>query len=270
MKANFLKYLQVFKISFAQEFAYKANFVMWRVRNVIKFFLVFFLWDAAFNQNQQLFGYDRNQMLTYVFGLLFVNAFVLSTRAQDINGEITSGNIMNLLVRPVDFFKYWLTRDASSKALNLVFVILEFGVLFVLLKPPFFLQTNLLYILLFFVALVLAMAIYFLIAMMISFTPFWFPEAGWGMTFLVSGIFVQFLSGSLYPLDVFPKVVQNILLATPFPYMIFTPLQIYLGKATGTSLLAFLLIPLAWVLLGYFVMKKLWNKGLMVYEAYGR
>jgi ABC-type uncharacterized transport system permease subunit len=264
------KYLQVFQISFSQEFAYKMNFVMWRVRNIIRFFLVFFLWDTAFNSNTTLFGYDKEKMITYVFGLLFVNAFVLSTRAQDVAGEISSGNVMNLIVRPINFFKYWLTRDFSTKALNSAFVVLEFTLLFVILKPPFFLQGNVLYLLSFLVALVLAILIYFLLSMMVSLMPFWYPEAGWGLHFLISGVIVQFFSGALFPIDVFPRVFQNIIYATPFPYLVFTPLQIYLGRVGGASLAAYLLIPLAWVILGYFLYGKLWRKGLIAYEAHGR
>lgn len=264
------KYLQIFRISFAQEFAYRLNFIMWRVRNVIRFFLVFFLWDAAFVGNQNLFGYDRSRMLTYVFGILFVNAFVLSTRAQDVSGEISSGNVINLLLRPVNFFKYWLTRDISSKALNLAFVILEFTLLLIILRPPFFAQTNPVYLFAFVVALILAVLIYFIMMMLVSMAPFWFPESGWGLHFLISGVLVQFLSGALFPIDVFPKVIQNILYATPFPYLVFSPLQIYLGKITGASLGAFLIIPLAWVIVGYLVLNIVWQKGLQAYEAHGR
>src|SRR3989344_5901660 len=158
------KYLQVFKISFEQEFAYRLNFIMWRVRNVLQIFVVFFLWDTIFSfRESTLFGYDRDRILTYVFGLIFVKAFVFSARAQDVSGEIARGEIINYLLKPVNYFKYWLTRDISSKALNLAFATVEFGILYLILKPPLFFQTNPIIILLFLVSIILAMSTYFFI-----------------------------------------------------------------------------------------------------------
>src|SRR3990167_1574500 len=209
------KYLQVFKISFQQEFAYRLNFIMWRVRNVLQIFVVFFLWDTVFSFREgELFGYDRDRILTYVFGLIFIKAFVLSARAQDVAGEIARGDIINYLLKPVSYFKYWLTRDISSKALNLIFAVFEFGILYLILKPPFYFQTN--------------------------------------------------------PLDILPANLQNILSFTPFPYLIFFPLQVYLGKITGLLLLKGIVVSLVWIVILWFFMKWVWNKGFKAYQAYGR
>jgi ABC-2 type transport system permease protein len=120
------KYRQVFKISFQQEFAYRVNFILWRLRNVLQIFLVFFLWDTVFsNPGQQVFGYDRKKILTYVFGLLVVRAFVLSSKVSEIGGEISRGDLSNYLIKPVNYLKYWFTRDIASKGLNLSFALVE-------------------------------------------------------------------------------------------------------------------------------------------------
>ncbi len=265
------KYLQVFKISFQQEFAYRLSFVMWRVRNVLQIFVVFFLWDTIFNiQGRELFGYTKEKILTYVFGLIIVRALVLSARAQDVSGEIARGEIINYLLKPVNYFKYWLTRDFSSKALNLFFAAGEFFLLYLILKPPFYFQTSIFQIFLFLVAISLAMLTYFLLLFVVDAIPFWAPELGWGGHFLFSVIMVEFLSGVLFPLDVLPQVIQNILSYTPFPYLVFFPLQVYLGKITGFLAFKGMFISLAWVFILWFVMRSVWNKGLKVYQAYGR
>lgn len=265
------KYLQVFKISFQQEFVYRTNFIMWRVRNILQIFLVFFLWDAVFsNPGQVIFGYDRAKVLTYVFGLLVVRAFVLSARAADVAGEIARGELSNHLLKPLNYFNYWFTRDISSKVLNLLFASAETLILFFILKPPFFLQTNLVSILGFLAAIVLAMFIYFTLLFIVSSIPFWLPEAGWGVHFLVTVVVVEFLSGALFPLDILPQVVQNILNFLPFPYLIFFPLQVYLGKITGAVLLKGILISIFWAVSLWYVMQGIWKKGLKVYQAHGR
>lgn len=265
------KYLQVFKISFQQEFAYRVNFIMWRVRNVLQIFLVFFLWDTVFSDpGRVVFGYDRTRILTYVFGLLLVRAFVLSARAVEVAGEISRGDLSNYLIKPLSYFKYWLTRDLSSKTLNLSFAVVEAFVLYLILKPPFFIQTNLFFIAGFLLALAAAMFIYFTLLFITSAVPFWIPEAGWGTHFLFSVVIVEFLSGALFPLDILPVGVHNLLNFTPFPYLIFFPLQVYLGKITGFALFRGIFVSVFWAGALWFIMRSIWNRGLKVYQAHGR
>ncbi len=247
------KYFQVFKISFQQEFVYRVNFIMWRFRNILQIFLVFFLWDTVFTQpGREIFGYDRTHILTYVFGLLIVRGIVLSARSIEVAGEISRGELSNYLLKPASYFKYWLSRDISSKALNLVFAAVETTLLFFILKPPFFLQTNPTLIVGFIFALALAVFIYFVLLFITSSVPFWVPEAGWGMHFLVTAVAVEFLSGALFPLDILPGVIQSILNYTPFPYLIFFPLQVYLGRITGFALVRGLFVSSFWAVALWF------------------
>lgn len=265
------KYLSVFKISFHQEFAYRLSFVMWRVRNVLQILVVFFLWDTIFSFREgELFGYDRDKILTYVLGLVFVKAFVLSARAQDVAGEIARGEIINYLLKPLNYFKYWLTRDLSSKTLNLSFALGEFTLLYFILKPPFYFQVNFFQILLFLLSIGLAILTYFLLLFIVNAIPFWAPELGWGGHFIFTVIMVEFLSGVLFPLDILPMGIQNVLSFTPFPYLIFFPLQIYLGKITGLLAVKGILISFAWIFILWFLMKWIWQKGFKAYQAYGR
>src|SRR5688572_27144294 len=158
------KYWQIFKISFEQEFAYKVSFIMWRFRNVLQIFVAFFLWDKIFTDpGTVVFGYDRSRILTYVFAIILVRALVLSARAIDVSNDIAQGELSNYLVKPISYFKYWFTRDISSKALNISFAIGEFFLLFILLRPPIYFQQDLATILTFLISVILAIFIYFFI-----------------------------------------------------------------------------------------------------------
>jgi len=266
-----LKYWQIFKISFMEEFAYKVNFIMWRVRNVFQIIITFYLWDTIFSTpGRQIFGYDRGRILTYVFALMIVRAIVLSARAVDVSSDVAEGNLSNYLVKPMSYFKYWMTRDIASKALNLSFAAAEFAILFAFLKPPFFFQTDIYTILSFLIAVVLAVLIYFSLLFIISAVPFWAPELGWGSQFLVIIVMMEFLSGTVFPIDILPAVYQKIIMATPFPYMIFFPVEVYLGKITGMELIGGFITSAAWAVVLYFAMRYVWARGLKVYQAFGR
>lgn len=265
------KYLSIFKISLEQEFIYPWNFVMWRVRNVMQIFLIFSLWNAVFyDSSRAIFGYNRNMILTYVFGILIIRAIVFSARIVDVAEEIASGDVSNLLLKPVNYFKYWLTRDLSSKALNLVFAIVETGILFILLKPPFFWQTNLLNLAGFVVAILLAVIIFFCLLFLANMIAFWAPEMGWSIQFLFILIIGEFLSGSVFPLDVLPGAIQQVLYLLPFPYLVFFPLQVYLGKFSGLLMVKGLVIGGIWVLVLILILRFVWSKGIRRFAAEGR
>jgi len=265
------KYLQVAKVSLKQEIAYPVNFIMWRIRNVIQILLVYFLWNAAFSSpGRILFGYDRDKILTYVFGVMLVRAFVLSSKSMDVAGEISRGELSNSLVKPIGYFKYWLSRDISSKALNLFFAAAEIIVLYVLLRPPVFIQGSIFVNLLFFFSIIVAILLFTLILFLVSSITFWLPEMGWSVHFLVTTVVVEFLSGVLFPLDVFPLVVQKIINLTPFPYLVFFPLQVYLGKLTSPELVKGFAVDTLWLFVFIYILNIVWKKGLKVYEGYGR
>jgi ABC-2 type transport system permease protein len=265
------KYLSVFKISFAQEFAYKVNFILWRVRNVLQIFLVFFLWDTVFQDpGRVVFGYDRAKILTYVFAILVVKALVLSARAVDVPGEISRGELSNYLLKPIGYFKYWLTRDLSSKALNLSFAVFEFLFLYILIKPPLFVQTNPVLLFGFLVSITLALMIFFTLLFTTGLVPFWRPEWAGGLQFMIIFVATEFLAGGLFPLDILPANIQKVLFLTPFPYLIFFPIQVYLGKLSSPEMIKGIMAAFIWAVALYLFMRNIWQKGLKVYQSHGR
>jgi ABC-2 type transport system permease protein len=269
MKLN--KYLSIFKISFQQEFVYRLNFVMWRLRNVMQIFLIFFLWSAVFSDPTRIvFGYDQGKILTYVLGILILRAIVFSARAVDIPGEISTGDLSNYLLKPVGYLRYWFTRDLSSKTLNLSFAFLETIILFLILRPPFFLQTNPSTLFLFTISVLLAVLLYFSLIVLVSMTPFWAPSSGWGAQFLFVGIVTEFLSGAVFPLDVMPSLFQKTFHFLPFQYLLFFPLQVYLGKINLDMVLSGIIVEFVWVAIFVYLVNVVWKRGIKRYAAEGR
>jgi len=265
------KYLSVIYISLKQEFAYKLNFLMWRFRNILNILVFFFLWSAVFETNQtEVFGYTKEKILTYAFVLIMIRAISLSSRSVDVASQIANGEISNLLVKPLDFFKYWLARDISSKLLNLFFAFFETLILVFLLNPPIFIQTDILIIGLFIFSMIISSLIYFNILMLTNFIPFWMPEAFWGAQFLVIIVIVEFFSGAFFPIDIFPDFIYKILMFTPFPYLIYAPIKIYLGSFTLMQSVKSIVYGTVWITILWYLVKRTWLKGLKVYESYGR
>lgn len=236
----------------------------------MQIFLIFFLWDTIFSDpRRNVFGYSRAEILTYVFGLILIRSIVLSTRSIDVAGEIARGGLSNLLLKPLSYFNYWFTRDISSKALNFLFAVSETILLYLILHPNFFLQKNLVIFGLFLLSLFFAIILYFLLVFLFSLPTFWYPQQAWGFIFLLI-ILVDLLGGGIFPLDILPSGIQKVVYFTPFPYLLFVPIEIYLGKLGTFKSLGFLLISLAWVLVLIFANKRIWIVGIKSYSAEGR
>ncbi|KKS95605.1 MAG: hypothetical protein UV71_C0005G0034, partial [Microgenomates group bacterium GW2011_GWC1_43_13] len=215
-------------------------------------------------------GYDRAKILTYVFAIMIVRALVFSARAMDVSRDIAQGDLSNYLLKPLSYLKYWFTRDVSSKVLNLIFAGAEFIILFLILRPPFFFQGDTVALLAFTASIILAIMIYFFILFLISSIPFWAPEIGWGSHFLVTVVIIEAFSGALFPINILPQGLQSFIMATPFPYLIYFPVQVYLGNIQGSALMGGLMVALAWTGVLWFSLKFIWQKGLKVYQAIGR
>lgn len=263
-----LKYLQIIKNTFEEYFIYRVNFLMWRVRNVLGLLTGYFLIKAIFTGGKVIYGYDLERILTYIFTVSILRAIIFASRTVDLAGVITSGDLTNYLIKPISTLKVWFTRDIADKILNIGFCFLEVGLIVYLFKPPFFIQTNPLQILVFIASSFLAILLYFFINFLISLVGFWTPEV-WAPRFIFT-ILMNFFSGGVVPLDVLPPPIYELFQLTPFPYLLFNPINIYLGRASLLGSFASLVIVLFWIVIFYLIAQFIWQKGLRVYTAPGR
>ncbi|MFC1653544.1 ABC transporter permease [Patescibacteria group bacterium] len=264
------KYIAATKITWANGFVYRLNFVMWRVRMFIQLIAIYFLWLTITKQNQTPFGYEQSILLTYVIGSSFIRALVFSSQSINAQSEIANGDLSNYLVKPLNYFRYWLFRDFSDKFLNIIFSIAEMIIVILIFKPPIFIQTDPFYILGFIGISLLAMLLYFFFSFIVSMTTFWYAEAnGWPQRFLIFTV-LEFLAGGLFPLDILPQNIYNLIKYLPPTYFAFIPLQTYLGRLEAQQVVSSAVIMMGWIVGLNIFAKIIWKKGLKVYGAYGR
>jgi ABC-2 type transport system permease protein len=261
------KYWQVLRSTWDEMTTYRFNFLMWRVRNVVQLLTVYFLWLTVTPQNGTLFGYSREMILTYILlGLLF-GSIVLSTRTQEIGENIDNGDVANFLVKPFHFFRYWFARDIGDKLFNISFAVCELVILYFILRPPVFLQTDPALLALTGVAVVFAILINFFIGCLLGMVAFWSPEV-WAPRFIFF-ILISFFSGGLFPLDIFPAWAQEIFKYSPLTYLQYFPIKLYLGAFHTQQILTGFFIAGVWVILLYAATQFVWHRGLRNYSSQG-
>ncbi len=262
------KYWLIIRNTWDEYLVYRLNFVLWRVRVIIRFLITYFLWSSIYTGTQPYFGYTRETMLTYVLMVYLVSNFVFATRTQDVGSEINEGKLTNYLLKPINYFASLASRDISDKLLNFGCTIVELIAIFILLKPQFIFQTNPVVLILVLMAFVGGIVIYFMVSLLLSFIGFWTTEV-WVTRFIFI-ILIDFLAGNFFPIDILPPVILRILLLTPLPYIYYFPVKLYLGNLTVFSIFQGFTVLVFWTLLLIFLVSFVWKKGLRVYSAEGR
>lgn len=243
---------------------------MWRVRVVLQALITLFLWGVIYQSNPNAFGYDSASMLTYIFGISLLRSVVFLGRTTDIQADITSGDLSNLLVKPIGLFRYWWSRDVADKFLNVIFALIEMTLLVGILNPPLLPPASASLMLPFAVSVVIAVFLYFFFSLSISFTTFWLSEGnGWPQRFFLLTM-MEFLAGGLFPLDILPPSLQQLLFFLPTTYMVFMPMHMYLGRLESNMIVPVLLIGTTWTLVFFCISRLLLKKGIQTYGAYGK
>jgi len=261
------KYFEIFRVTWAEYLSYRLNFILWRFRVFLNLLIIFFLWSSIYAGQSRLFDYTKVQILTYILLSSLIANFVMGTRTTEIAQQIIQGDIINYILKPVSFFKYYLAKDLADKFINFIFAFFEIGLLIVLFKPDLYIQKDPLALFSFIILFLIGTLISFFINISLSFIGFWTTEV-WAPRFIYF-VLISFLSGAYFPLDILPKPLYYLLLATPFPYLYYLPTKIYL-QGVSTDILYAIALSLTWVYLSYKFSKLLWQKGLKNFSFYGR
>ncbi len=262
------KYSLIIQNTWNEFFSYRLNFLIWRVRWVLQILTLFFIWSAILGTKSNIFGYDASKMLTYILGGSIVSAFVWSSRSYQIGDDINNGDLSNYLMKPINFIVYYLFVDLGDKTMNLFFSVVEVSILFIVLKPPFFIQTNINYLSLFLISILIALCISFLFNVVLGFLGFWSPEV-WAPRFIFN-IILSFFAGTYFPIDILPRPIASFFSFLPFQYTLYFPLKVYLGQLSGVEIFKGIMIGAGWLVALLLFANYMWSKGLKTYTAYGR
>lgn len=265
------KYLYVASLGLQSTLVYRANFFFRALFALVPLTAVLLLWQAVFEgkgEGGTMGGWDFSQLVSYYLLVMIVDALTAVTEDDwQIASDIKDGRISQFLLKPVDYLTYRFSLFASGRLIyTLSAAIPVAAYLFwqrAHLAPPADATAGAVFA----VSVLLALVLQFLIAYTMALLAFWVLEVA---TF----IFIQFAleyiaSGQLFPLDLLPPAVQRVVELTPYPYLMFFPVSVYLGRITGDALWRGLAIQAAWVVLAYLLARLVWSRGIRKYSAAG-
>jgi ABC-2 type transport system permease protein len=206
-------------------------------------------------------------MITYIMISGIIGSFVFSTRVPDMGGDILSGKIINYITKPISILDYLLSREAADKLINLLFGVTEVILFITIFKPHIYIQTNIIVYVILLLYILMAALLAFFISYLLAMIAFWSNEV-WAPRYIYI-VISSILAGTAFPLDILPKFMYEIFMLTPFPYLLFIPIKIYL-QGFSFNLIKPSIVLIVWMMLLYFFSKFIWNKGMREFSFFGK
>ena len=260
-------YLSVY---YAYMLEYRAELFLWMIATVLPLIMMG-PWIEAGSTGR--FPLGAAAFARYFLAAFLVRQFSLAWVIYEFEGLVTTGRLSPLLLHPIDPFWRLISAHLSEHAARLPFVIVLITVA-VLLVPQAILDLDGGYwvptpggVALAVVATYAAFTLRFLLQYTLALLAFWFER----VSAFERVLFLPylFLSGLIAPLEVFPDVVREITLLTPFPYLIWFPARILCGQGTSAEIGRGFLVVLGWLVVVVVVNRLLWRRGLTHYSAMG-
>ena len=263
------KYLHVINIGIQNTLVYRANFLFRSAFNLVPLFATISLWRAVYASNDgDVAGYRLAEMVSYYLIVTIVDG--LTAVFDDdwmIAADIREGKISQFILQPVDYLTYRFCLFTSTRLIFSAVAAIPIG-LFVFFHRQYFVPPPDFQTMVWFgVSVAMTALLQFLISYTMALLAFWLLEIS---TFIFIVFAFEYIAGGhLFPLDILPPMLMKLLYLTPFPYQMFFPVSIYVGKTTGAAMYQGLVIQFLWVVAFYVLARFVWSRGIRHYSAVG-
>lgn len=209
--------------------------------------------------------YQFSELLTYYILQFVINGIVSTFIGWDIMIEIKEGYFANYLLKPMDYLRWQAAMSFSAKSAELLYIVVGLATVGAFVAR-FLVGPSSAIALLHSVALILlATTLSFFIDFLVGISAFWLTDS-FGFKFLSMGI-SRFFAGSVLPLSLLPFAVQKIGDFLPFQYLLYVPIQIYLGRIQDVS--AAYVGSLLWIVALFIAARLALRAGVRRFEAVG-
>ncbi len=258
------KYLMAYRLALSKALVYRTNLLLGAINVLIWFGTLILLYLSL---GGAIGGYSTAELVTYILGTSLLAATLFTNVMDQMADEIVEGDLVNYLLRPINYFYYWIARGAAVRSVLLVIAFGEIVLLSLTVSDDVLLQTNPMVLLQTAVLCLGSLAMITCFDFIAAALSFW-TERGFGPRWLFM-ICTRFLSGAALPIALMPHWAQTIFYATPFPSLIASPVESYLGHLSPSTFLLTLLTQWSWIAVSLIVLTVLWRKGTKSYVAYG-
>ena len=249
-------------VYYAYMTAYRAELVLWALANSLPFILMGAWYQAAAGGG---LGVTPVDMARYFLAVFVIRQLTVVWVIWEFDQDVQRGRLSQFLLQPIDPVWRYLAAHLSARVARLPFSALII-VLFFLIFPPARFVPNAVDVVLAVVFATLAFALRFALQYTLALFALWTERA----SSLESLMFILYLvlSGAIAPLEVFPPVVKDVVMWTPFPYFIWVPARLLIG-GTEIDLVRATVVCVGWIAALVALNRVVCRRGLKRHSAMG-
>jgi len=230
--------------AFQRQIAYRAAAIAGLLTNFFFGMLRAAVLVALYGARQEVAGITLAGAITFTGFTQAVIGFHSLFSWYDLMNSIYTGAVATDLLKPMSSFRFWLAQDAGRALAQMLLrgfpMMAAYALLFPITAPTRVAQWTALIL-----SLVLSWLVGFAFRFWVNLAGFWTPDARAVGRFAFIALY--FLSGFLMPLRFFPDWFIKLCNFTPFPSIVTTVTEIYLGVLQGPELVNALSVQALWV-----------------------
>jgi len=263
------KYFHVMRVGFQNTMVYRVNFLLRAAFGLIPLLAMIYLWKTVYrNQGSSVGSYTLPGMVSYYLVMTIVDAMTSVTDDDwQIAADIKDGNISQFLLKPINYTIYRLSLFLSGKLIFAAMSFVPLGIFIFLERRYLVGPADAATVGYFLASIVLALGLQFFMSYTMALLSFWLLEVSTVIFMLFA--FEYIAGGHLFPLNILPSALDKILHFTPFPYLLYFPVSVYLGQVKGLAVAQGLATQAAWGIFFAGLSQFVWRRGIKKYSAVG-
>lgn len=259
-------YRAKFRSEIAVQFAYRWALAIWLLGLVVEPVIYLAVWTTvAASQGGSVSGFTGGDFAAYFTILMVVNQLTFTWHFYEFEWRIRQGFFSPLLLRPIHPIHNDLAENLTFKLLTFTAVAPAAILLIIGFRAS--LNPTLLDVLAFLPALLLAMALRFMVEWTLALAAFWVTRvAAINEAYF---LLMLFLSGQVAPLALLPDFVQVAASVLPFRWMVAFPVETLLGRLAPSDILVGYGVQVLWIGIALVILRVGWREGTRRYSAVG-
>jgi ABC-2 type transport system permease protein len=248
-------------VYYAYMVEYRAELILWVLANSLPIIMMG-VWIEAAQGGR--FALSALEFARYFICVFFIRQLTIVWVVWEFEREVVEGRLSPRLLQPIDPVWHHVATHIAERFARMPFTLMLMA-LFFILYPQAAWVPSLAGMVLAITCTILAFILRFLIQYTFALFAFWTERAT--SIEQVWFLFYLFLSGMIAPLNVFPEGVREVLMWTPFPYLIYFPASLLVGLPVKMG--QGLVVIIGWIGLFWILNRWLWRRGLKHYSGMG-
>lgn len=263
------KDIAILQVSIFNEMAYKFNFIIKMLYELIPVISAVCLWNFIYTDSiNQIGQYSKNKMFSYYI-VAFISASFLNVGLDEFLyvNEIKSGLFVKYLLKPYKTSRYLFFVSCKSIFVFVRYFFIPIIIFLIAFKNYIYIDYDLIKLIIWLISIVLGYIINFFMKKIVISLAFFIDN----VSCLPKAInmFKKLIGGNIIPIDLMPIAIYRSLCFTPFQFLGYYQTSLLVSEITLPYIVKGLCLEISWLIILYILSNYVWNKGLKKYSTFG-